>query len=85
MNYPEIKRRPDVLKRLKVSRTTLYAKIDEGVWPTPIQLGARAVGWISSENEQVIAAMIAGQSQEQIQQLVQELMKQRKELFKGIA
>jgi prophage regulatory protein len=59
--------------------------IEKGLWTAPFNLGSRAVGWVSSENDQVIAAMISGQSQGQIKQLVQELMEQRKELFKGIS
>ena len=85
MSFPVIERRPDALKRLQVSRSTFYLMIEKGLWPAPFNLGARAVGWVSSENDQVIAAMISGQSQEQIKQLVKELMEQRKEFFKGIS
>ncbi|MEY8201370.1 MAG: AlpA family phage regulatory protein [Colwellia sp.] len=84
-DFPRIVRRAEVLDFLQISRSNLYQKIDKSLWPAPIPLGARAVGWISSENETVIAAMISGQSQEQIKQLVQELMEQRKELFKGVS
>ena len=84
MNNPTIIRRPEVLELLKISRSNLYQKIDQGLWPTPIQLGARAVAWLSSENEQVLAAMISGQSQDEIKELVKKLIEDRQQ-FKGVA
>jgi prophage regulatory protein len=83
-NYPKIVRRPEVLKLLQVSRSNLYKKIEQGLWPAPIQLGARAVAWLSNENERVVGAMIAGQSKEEIKQLVKNLEESRKE-YKGVA
>ena len=83
MNYLKLQRRPEVLNRLQFSRSTLYKKIEQGLWPKPISLGSRAVAWISTENEQVLAAMIAGQSQEEIKQLVKTLEDKRKQV-KGV-
>jgi prophage regulatory protein len=84
MSHPKIIRRPEVLELLRISRSNLYQKIDQGLWPAPIQLGARAVAWLSSENEQVLAAMIAGQNQYEIRELVKTLVEKRKQ-FKGVA
>jgi prophage regulatory protein len=84
MNYPKIVRRPEVLELLQISRSNLYKKIEQGLWPKPISLGSRAVAWISSENEQLLNAIIAGQSQEEIKQLVETLENSRKQ-FKGVA
>jgi prophage regulatory protein len=84
MNHPKIVRRPEVLELLCISRSNLYKKIEQGLWPKPISLGSRAVAWLSSENEQVLTSMIAGQSQEEIKQLVKTLVEARKQ-FKGIA
>jgi prophage regulatory protein len=84
MNFPKLTRRPEVLELLKISRSNLYQKIEKGLWPAPIQLGARAVAWLSNENEQVLAAMISGQSPEKIKQLVKALVENRKQ-FKGVA
>jgi prophage regulatory protein len=80
MDYPKIVRRPEVLELLCISRSNLYKKIEQGLWPKPINLGARAVAWISTENEQLLNAMIAGQSQEEIKQLVKALEESRKQL-----
>ena len=84
MNYPTIVRRPALLELLQISRSNLYKKIEQGLWPKPISLGSRAVAWLSSENEQVLNAMIAGQSQKEIKQLVEILENSRKQ-FKGVA
>lgn len=80
----KIVRRPALLELLQISRSNLYKKIEDGLWPKPIQLGARAVAWLSTENEQVVAAMISGQSQDEIRELVKRLIKDRQQ-FKGVA
>jgi prophage regulatory protein len=84
MNYPKIVRRPEVLELLQISRSNLYKKIENGLFPKPINLGDRAVAWLSTENEQVLAAMIQGQSQDEIKELVKRLIKDRQQ-FKGVA
>ncbi|MBQ0730172.1 MAG: AlpA family phage regulatory protein [Oleispira antarctica] len=84
MSYPKIVRRPEVLALLQISRSNLYSKIENGLFPKPINLGARAVAWLTSENEAVLAAMIQGQSHEEIRHLVKTLVEARKQ-FKGVA
>ena len=44
-----ILRREKVEKRVGLSRSTIYLKIQEGSFPKPINLGPRAVGWIENE------------------------------------
>ena len=46
-----ILRRKKVEKRVGLSRSTIYQKINEGSFPKPINLGPRAVGWIEDEIE----------------------------------
>lgn len=49
-NVLTILRRKQVEKRTGLSRSTIYARIAEGTFPRPIDLGGgRAVGWIESE------------------------------------
>ena len=74
---PKIVRRPEVLSLLQISQSALHDRINKGIWPTPISLGARAVGWLSSENTAVLNAMIAGKSEAQIKILVIELIAKR--------
>jgi|TARA_R110000803_G_scaffold110737_3_gene179209 prophage regulatory protein len=83
INQPRILRKPDVLALTNLSKSTLYNRIRDGLWPTPISLGARAVGFVKSECEAVIQAMIAEQSPDEIKSLVEELIIQRKQLTSG--
>ena len=42
-------RLPEVVARTGLSRSTIYVRLDEGRFPQPVSLGARAVGWIEAE------------------------------------
>ena len=53
---PVILRRPQVETRTGLSRSTLYQYIQDGLFPRPVSLGARAVGWLESEVNAWIAA-----------------------------
>jgi prophage regulatory protein len=44
-------RLPDVLKATGLSRSTIYAMVQQGRFPTPIKLSLSAVGWQVSEIE----------------------------------
>ncbi len=41
-----------------LSRSTIYQRIQEGTFPKPINLGARAVGWLENEIEAWLTACI---------------------------
>jgi len=47
----KILRLPEVKDRTGLSRSTVYLRISESRFPTPITLGGRAVGWLESEIE----------------------------------
>lgn len=68
-----ILRLPSVKAETGYSRSTIYLRITEGLWPKPIRLGARAVGWLASEIAAINAARIAGKSDGEIRVLVQKL------------
>ena len=42
-------RLPSVKSLTGLSRSTIYLRISEGTFPKPINLGARAVGWLESD------------------------------------
>lgn len=46
-----ILRRKQVEQRTGLSRSTIYLRIQKGCFPRPINLGARAVGWLENEIE----------------------------------
>ena len=71
-------RLPSVLAEVGLSRSTLYQRISQGLWPKPVNLGGRAVGWPSREIETVNAALIAGQTNSEVRTLVEKLEAARK-------
>lgn len=44
-----ILRLPAVKSRTGLSRSSIYLRISQGVFPEQISLGGRAVGWLESE------------------------------------
>jgi prophage regulatory protein len=48
---PQILRRKDVEATVGLSRSTIYHLIRKGLFPAPIKLGKRAVGWKVSDIE----------------------------------
>jgi prophage regulatory protein len=51
-------RLPEVRARAGLGRSTIYTLIAQNKFPPPIQLGARAVAWLSSEVDTWIAQRI---------------------------
>ena len=47
-----------VQARTGLSRSTIYRRLAEGSFPRPVQLGARAVGWIEEEVDEWIRQRI---------------------------
>jgi prophage regulatory protein len=77
----KIERKPAVLQRIGLSRSTLHSRIQQGLWCPPISLGSRAVGFLEHETEAQIAALINGYSPEQQRDLVKKLMAERSTLI----
>lgn len=61
-----------------LSRSTIYLRIQEGTFPKPVNLGARAVGWPSTEVTAINSARIAGKNDAEIRTLVAKLEATRK-------
>src|SRR5262249_38040620 len=70
-------RLPKLQDRFPLGRETLYLRIRCGTLPPPIRIGARASAWIASEIEAVAAAVAAGQSNDQLRELVERLVASR--------
>lgn len=68
-----ILRLPAVKAATGLSRGTLYLRIAHGVFPHPVSLGGRAVGWPAHEVAMLNAARIAGKPEAEIRALVAEL------------
>jgi prophage regulatory protein len=72
-----ILRLPAVKAESGYGRSTIYLRINEGLWPKPVRLGARAVGWPAGEVAAINAARIAGKSDDEIRALVAKLQAAR--------
>ncbi len=73
-----ILRLPDVKAATGLSRSTVYLRIAYGVFPHPVNLGGRAVGWPADEVATLNAARIAGKPDAEIRELVVKLEAARK-------
>lgn len=77
-------RRQIVEQATGYSRSTIYRKINDGLFTKPVNLGtdksgnACQVAWPANEVQAIINARIAGKSDEQIKALVIELESARK-------
>ncbi|WP_289107732.1 AlpA family phage regulatory protein [uncultured Pseudoalteromonas sp.] len=77
----KIIRRPEVLEKTGRSKSALYNDLKRGLFVPPISIGARSVGWVESECDKVIQAMIAGYSEQQLKSLVQNIVANRSVKF----
>jgi prophage regulatory protein len=65
MEHPKnlrILRRRDVEKRVGLSRSSIYSRVQDGKFPRPVNLGARAVGWLESEIDNWLAEKVAARN-----------------------
>ena len=53
-----ILRRREVQARTGLSRSSIYERMRDKAFPLPISLGAKSVGWISSEIDEWIAERV---------------------------
>jgi len=67
-----LRRRP-VQEETGYSRSTLYARVADGLFTKPLKLGARSVGWPAAEVAVINRARIASHSDDEIRQLVRRL------------
>jgi prophage regulatory protein len=73
-----ILRLPRILQDTGRSRSSLYRDIDEGLFPKPVAIGLRAVGWPEHEVQAINSARIAGKNRADIKALVLNLEAARK-------
>lgn len=76
-------RLPTVKAETGASRSTIYLRIQQGLWPKPVKLGPRSVGWPASEVNAMNAARISGMVDAEIRALVATLETARKSAFSG--
>ena len=75
-----IKRKSEVIARLGIGRSTLQTRINEGIFPPPISLGGRSVGWLEHEINEAIAALLLNKSHSEIQSRITNIVDRRTEI-----
>ena len=75
-----IERRQDVLDKVRFSRSTLYSRIQQGLFVPPVSLGRRSVGWLEHETDIVIRGFVSGKTDLEIKELVKEVIALRANL-----
>lgn len=55
----KILRLPQVKARVGLGHTNIYNRIKAGTFPAPVSLGARAVGWLSTDIDEWIDQCVA--------------------------
>ena len=78
-----ILRLPAVKAESGASRSTIYLRIQQGLWPKPVRLGPRSVGWPASEVAAINTARIAGMTDDEIRNLRQAIASTESELQKA--
>lgn len=73
-------RGPKVESETGLSRSTILRRQHAGLFPRPISLGRRSVGWRAHEVEAVNAAVIRGASEDELRQIVRQLEARRKNI-----
>ncbi len=71
-------RRKKLEQRMGIGRSTIYLRISQSLITSPVSLGANSVGWPLHEIDAIIAARVAGKSDDEIRLLVSELETARK-------
>jgi len=66
------------------SKTSIYCAAKEGLFTTPVKIGNKTTGWPDYEVDILVSAQVAGQSKDEIRELVNQLHAQRMERFKAL-
>jgi len=77
---PQVLRLPAVMQMTGLGKTSIYARIADGLFPKSIPVGSRAVVWPIVEVEAINRAYIAGKTNDEVKALVRKLEAKRKEL-----
>lgn len=57
-----IVRLPEVMSKTGLSRSTIYARLATGHFPTPVSLGVRSIGWNEADIDGWITSRIEASS-----------------------
>lgn len=77
-------RAPTVVARTGSKRSSFFSRKARGLWTSGISLGPNSTAWPKHENDAILAAMLAGQSEDEIRALVQSLEEMRPEILASL-
>ena len=66
------------------SNASIYNNVRAGTWTDPVKIGERSSGWPDYEVKAICAARIAGQTDDEIRELVKRLHTRRAELLQAV-
>lgn len=55
------------------SNTSIYQRIRQGIFPKPIRIGDRSVGWFEHEIAAYVSALARGSSKEKLEYVVRKI------------
>ena len=67
----------EVLEKTTFGRSSLYAKIGEGLFPKPVKVGSRKIAWPQYQVDQMMAFYLSTTDEEERKILVANLEKNR--------
>ena len=73
----------DILTPLRVTKVTIYSWIKSGIFPPSIPIGLGSVAWLESEVNAVLSARVRGATNAQIQTIVAQIIRDRKDFKFG--
>ena len=64
MNHVDevVVRLPEVMRRVGLSKSSIYAMVSAKSFPAPVPIGPRARGWLSSDISQWISQRVAARA-----------------------
>lgn len=74
---PRIIRKPELLTLIPISHSSLDRRIRAGLFPPPVSLGGRAVGWPAREINDYLNLLYANASDEELREAVQAMVLDR--------
>ncbi|MFT6909361.1 MAG: prophage regulatory protein [Oleiphilaceae bacterium] len=83
-NQSKILRKAEVIQVTGLSNTSIFERTKDGLFPTSISLGGRAVGYLEHEVDAVVTARAAGQCDDQVRHLIKLLLKKRQETVNAL-
>ena len=70
----------EVIALTKLSKTSIYERVKDGLITPPFSLGGRSTGYNEFEIQDVLLAMAAGYSNKEVRALVKSLIAKRKQV-----